>query len=104
MIQPARGRNQTGVHKVGGPRPIRGGLGRSGGDQHADGATWGQGADAATNPAARGDDSFSAEVSSGEAQGQDLGLSPSSDTQGLTPGDNQLNPSAGNQKGFPDEG
>lgn len=43
-----------------------------------------QGADAATNPAARGDDSFAGEISSGEARGDDLPVSPSSDTQGLS--------------------
>jgi hypothetical protein len=40
-----------------------------------------QGADAATNPR-RGDDAFAGEISSGEAQGQDNPLSPSSDDQG----------------------
>jgi hypothetical protein len=59
---------------------------------------FGQGADAATNPAARGDDSFAAEVSSGEAQGQDNSMAPSQDTQGLSQEDNQMS----GQKDFPD--
>jgi hypothetical protein len=49
-----------------------------------------QGSDAVTNPAARGDDSFAAEISGGEATGQDLAVSPSSDTQGLSTEDNQI--------------
>ena len=44
----------------------------------------------ATNPRARDDDSFSGEVSSGEAAGDDLAMSPSSDTQGARRGDNQI--------------
>ena len=49
-----------------------------------------QGASAATHPAARGDDSFAAEVSMGEAMGQDAAVSPSSDSQGLSTEDNQI--------------
>jgi hypothetical protein len=80
--QPAQGRNQQNlVGKVGGPKQVPGGsvIQRPGAESTPDS----QGADAATNPQARGDDSFAAEISSGEAQGQDLGISPSSDTQGL---------------------
>jgi hypothetical protein len=56
-----------------------------------------QGADAATNPAARGDDSFAGEISMGEATGQDNAMSPSSDSQGEDQEGNQM---SGNQKDF----
>lgn len=42
-----------------------------------------EGADAATNSEARGDDSFASEISAGEARGDDAPMSPSSDSQGL---------------------
>lgn len=76
----ARGDNQTGVGQVGGAKRVRGSVVQTG-DRASD--TVGQGADAAVNPIAHDDDSFVGEISSGEAQGQDLGISPSSDTQGL---------------------
>ncbi|HLL89390.1 MAG TPA: hypothetical protein VK324_08810, partial [Tepidisphaeraceae bacterium] len=82
----ARGENQTGVHQVGGDKRVRGGTTVGRPDVHS-GADDAQGADAATNPAARGDDSFAAEISTGEAQGDDLSLSPSQDTQGLSTDD-----------------
>lgn len=82
MIQPARGEGQSGPLK-----PIRGSVVQ--GDPDMQTGSRGQGADAVTNPA-RDDDSFAGEVSSGEAQGEDLPVSPSSDTQGLVEGDNQL--------------
>ena len=94
---PAQGRNQTGVHQVGGNRQVSGSTVFGDVDLHT--GPVGQGADAATNPSDRGDDSFAGEVSSGEAQGQTLGLSPSSDTQGLSQDDNQ-----GYRKDEADEG
>jgi hypothetical protein len=97
IVEPARGRGQTGIGKVGGNKRVAGSTVNPGGDDITTNGS-AQGPDAATNPAARGDDSFTAEISSGEAQGQDLGMSPSSDTQGLTQGDNQAYP----QKSFPD--
>ena len=93
---PAQGRNQTGVHRVGGNRQVEGTVFSdadvSAGADH-------QGADAATNPLARGDDSFAAEVSTGEASGNDLSMGPSQETQGLSQDDNQMN---GPQKDFDD--
>jgi hypothetical protein len=77
---PAEGRNQGDVGKIGGSRIVRGStISR---DTDLQSHPSGQGADAATNPSARGDDSFSGEISSGEAQGQDSPLSPSQDDQG----------------------
>jgi hypothetical protein len=99
VIEPASGRNQTGVHKVGGSKRVRGTVAPGPDRTTVDDP---EGADAATNPPARGDDSFAGEVSSGEASGQDLGVSPSSDTQGLTPGDNQTDTGAPGRKDFPD--
>ena len=66
--RPAQGRNQTGVGKVGGDKRVEGTLVSGGLDQHTND---GEGADDATNPQARGDDSFAAEISSGEARGED---------------------------------
>ncbi len=88
-VIPAQGRNQSGVGKVGGSRRIREG---SVVQRDADVSTGrdAQGADAATNPNARGDDAFAGEVSSGEAAGDDLPISPSSDPQGARAGDNQI--------------
>lgn len=82
----AEGRNQTGVGKVGGSKRVDGTTHSA----DLDASTWGdaQGGDAATNPGARADDAFAGEISTGEAQGQGLPISPSSDTQGLA-GDNQ---------------
>jgi hypothetical protein len=97
VVEPAKGRGQTGVGKVGGNKRVAGSTVNSGGDDMTTNGS-AEGADAATNPMARGDDSFTGEVSSGEAQGQDMGMSPSSDTQGLTQGDNRAYP----QKSFPD--
>lgn len=68
-VIPASGRNQTGVHQHGGSTQVAGSF-RQGADVHSGGDD-AQGADAATNPAARGDDSFAGEISSGEASGQD---------------------------------
>ena len=87
---PAQGRNQTGVHRVGGNKRIRGSV--VGGDIDMQTGPQAQGADAATNPAARGEDSFVGEVSSGEASGDDLSISPSQETQGLSQDDNQAYP------------
>jgi hypothetical protein len=96
----AEGRNQTLTgNKVGGSKRVTGGSTVQG---DTDASTQdGQGASAVTNPVheAGGDirhsprdnygDSFASEISLGEASGEDLGLSPSSDTQGLVEGDNQ---------------
>ena len=87
-VVPAQRRNQRGVGKVGGSKRVRGSVV----SRDADVSTGqdAQGADAATNPNARGDDSFAAEISGGEASGEDLPISPSSDTQGARRGDNQI--------------
>ena len=95
---PAQGRNQTGVHRVGGNKQVKGTV-FSDADVHA-GADH-QGADAATNPLARGDDSFAAEVSTGEASGQDNSMAPSSDTDGQSFDDGGME---GTQKDFTDSG
>jgi hypothetical protein len=72
---PAAGRNQAGVHHVGGSKRVHGTtFDRSRGDASTTGD--GQGAGAITNPAFRGDDSFAAEISSGEAAGDDQPLQP----------------------------
>jgi hypothetical protein len=86
---PAQGRNQTHAGQVGGSKRVAGGstVAR---DLDMTTGPAGEGADAATNPSARGDDSFVGEVSSGEARDEDAPLSPSSDTQGLSNEDNQL--------------
>lgn len=98
VVEPAKGRNQTGIGKVGGNKRVSGSTVQGGGDDVTSSGS-AEGADAATSPMARSDDdSFSAEISRGEAEGDDLGMSPSSDTQGLLEGDNQAYP----QKGFPD--
>ena len=65
---PAQGRNQTDVGKIGGTKRVDGDVQMRGQDQHTND---GEGADDATNAPARGDDSFVAEVSSGEARGDD---------------------------------
>jgi hypothetical protein len=92
-VVPARRSNQGGVGKVGGSKRVRGSVVR----RDTDVTTWGdaQGADAATNPIARAaerelDDSFAAEVSSGESRGEDLPVSPSQDTQGMRGEDDEL--------------
>lgn len=75
---PAQGRNQTGVDHVGGSKQVHGAtFNRSVGDASTTGD--GQGAAAVTNPAARVDDSFAAEISVGEAMGHDNAMDPSSD-------------------------
>ena len=75
---PAEGRNQTGVHRVGGSKRVEGTtFDRSRGDAQTTGDN--QGAAAVTNPAARGDDSFAAEISAGEAMGEDNAIGPGSD-------------------------
>jgi hypothetical protein len=75
---PAEGRNQTGVHRVGGSKRVEGTtFSRSLGDASTTGD--GQGAASVTNPAARGDDSFAAEISAGEAMGEDNPMDRSSD-------------------------
>lgn len=83
VVEPASGKGQSGPR-----RPIRGSVVQGTTDIQT--GPEGQGSDAATNPAARGDDSFAGEISSGEAQGDDLPISPSSDTEGLIEGDNQI--------------
>lgn len=85
---PAQGRNQTHTGQVGGSKRVAGSTVVR--DTDLTTGPESQGADAATNPAARGDDSFVGEVSSGETRGEDSPLSPSSDTQGLSTEDNQL--------------
>jgi hypothetical protein len=77
----AQGRNQQSgdVGRVGGARALDPGSVMSRADDVST-APDGQGAAAATNPAARGDDSFAAEVSLGEASGEDNPISPSSDS------------------------
>ena len=87
-VIPARRRNQSGVGKVGGSKRVRGSVQTRDAD-FSTGAD-AQGADAATNPRARDDDSFSGEVSTGEVAGDDLGISPSSDTQGARRSENQI--------------
>jgi hypothetical protein len=81
---PAEGRNQTGVHHVGGNKRVHGTtIDRSPGDiasvpQH-------EGADSFTNPRVGGnrvgdlDDSFVGEISGGEAFGEDNPMPPSPD-------------------------
>ena len=86
-VIPAQRRNQSGVGKVGGSKRVRGSV-QTHDTDFSTGAD-AQGADAATNPRARDDDSFIGEVSTGEAAGDDLGISPSSDTPGARRGDNQ---------------
>lgn len=96
VIEPATGRGQKElIGKVGGTKRVKGSVVQQPDVQSNPDA---QGADAATNPAARGDDSFVGEISSGEARGQDLGLPPSSDTQGLS---DERDPE---EKDVPDEG
>jgi hypothetical protein len=82
---PAEGRNQTGVHHVGGSKRVQGTtFDRSRGDAYTTGD--GQGAAAATNPAARGDDAFAGEISAGEAMGEDNPMGPSADNpSGIDP-------------------
>jgi hypothetical protein len=75
---PAAGRNQSGVHHVGGSKRVQGTtFDRSRGDASTTGD--GQGAAAASNPAARGDDAFAGEISQGEALGEDNAMGDSSD-------------------------
>ena len=64
------------------PRPPRSRGNSINGDLDVQTGAGGQGADAATNPAARGDDSFASEISSGEARGDDLPLNEPPDAQG----------------------
>lgn len=66
--RPAQGRNQTNVGQLGGNKRVDGDVQARGLDQSTN---EGEGADDVTNPPARGDDSFSTEVSSGEARGDD---------------------------------
>ena len=82
---PAAGRNQKGVHHVGGRKRVRGTtFDRSRGDASTTGD--GQGAAAVSNPAARGDDSFASEISEGEALGEDNPMGPSADNpSGIDP-------------------
>jgi hypothetical protein len=87
----AQGRNQTGVHRVGGDTRIRGTVVT---DPDNSQTPTGQGAGAVTNPA-RGDDSFAGEVSLGEARGEDLPLPPSQDSQGLSRDDNDVDEDEG---------
>lgn len=78
---PAQGRNQTGKGHVGGNKRVRGTtFDRSPGDVAT--APDGQGADSAGSPGGREDDSFAAEVSSGEASGDDNPASPARDEDG----------------------
>jgi hypothetical protein len=95
---PAKGRNQAGVHHVGGDKRVHGStISR---DPDIATAPITQGADAVTNPFnLEQGDAFAGEVSMGEARGQDLSMPPSQDTQGLSTEDNQAYP----QKRFPDD-
>jgi hypothetical protein len=97
-VIPAQRRNQRGVGKVGGSKRVRGSVQTRDGDVST--GRDAQGADAATNPNVRGDDSFKGEISAGEAAGDDLPVSPSSDTQGARAGDNQI---SGAQKDLRDD-
>ena len=74
--RPAAGRNQAGVHRVGGSKRVPGSVVSGDLDFHtgADGQT----SDNVNNPA-RGDDSFAAEVTLGEALGEDNAIGDSSD-------------------------
>jgi hypothetical protein len=87
---PAKGENQTGVGTIGGGGRVKGTT-HSGEIDVTTGALP-EGSDAATNPAARGDDSFAGEVSSGEAAGEDPSAAPSQETQGLSQEDDQTGP------------
>jgi hypothetical protein len=89
VIEPARGLNQTGVGRVGGSKRVAGSTAQ--GSDYASGPP-NLGPDAANNPDAEQDDSFAGEVSAGEALGQDLGIPPSSDTQGLPEENNERYP------------
>ena len=75
----AEGKNSAGRNQVGGSKRVQGTTHSADADISTGGDP--QGSDAATNPR-RGDDAFAGEISSGEAQGQDNPLSPSSDDQG----------------------
>lgn len=88
--KPARGENQEGVGQIGGAPRVQGST--VFGDVDIQTGPEGQGADAATNPTARGDDSFAGEISTHEAEGQDLSMGPSQETQGLSEEDNQESP------------
>jgi hypothetical protein len=81
-IEPARGRNQTGVGKVAGStRTYRDTVARA-----TDQAPESQGADAASNPSARRDDAFAGEVSSGEMSGDDDPIEPNPDREDQSSG------------------
>ena len=84
---PAKGENQTGVGTIGGGGRVNGTT--HSGDLDVTTGALPEGADAANNPTARGDDSFAGEVSSGEAVGEDLPDAPSQDADGLSQDDNQ---------------
>lgn len=75
---PAEGRNQIGVHHVGGSKRVQGTtFARSFGETSiTDG---GRGAGPVSNSAAPGDDSFAGEISGGEAMGEDNPMDRSSD-------------------------
>jgi hypothetical protein len=90
-----RNQNQDEIGKVGGSQRLNPGSVMT---RAADRSTSpdGEGAASAAEGTARGDDSFAGEVSLGEAAGEDLAMSPSSDTQGLSQDENQL----GEQKDF----
>ena len=95
----AEGRNQAGAGRIGGAKRVQGTTHSGDLDAHTGGD--GQGASAVTNPIHElgGDlkhaphdspgDAFAGEVSMGEAMGEDLGRSPSSDTQGESQESNQ---------------
>ena len=87
----AQGRNQSpsDIGKVGGGQRLNPGSVMSRGADDRSTSPDGEGAASAAEGLARGDDSFAGEVSLGEASGEDLGVSPSSDTQGLSQEDNQ---------------
>jgi hypothetical protein len=95
----AQGLNAIPRGHIGGDKRVRGTVVGSGYDMQTN--PRGYGADVANNPGAQGDDAFAGEVSSGEAAGDDLSMSPSQDTQGAVEGDNQT---GGGQKDFPDQG
>ena len=65
---PAKGENQDGIGKVGGPRPVHRAIAQANRDAAE---PVGTGSDAANNPQESGDDSFRGEVSSGDGRGED---------------------------------
>jgi hypothetical protein len=95
----ATGRNSIPRGHIGGDKRIRGGSTVSRDLDLSTGAD-GQTSDNVNNPA-RGDDAFAGEITLGEALGEDNAMGPSSDTQGLSQGDNQPD-GPSRQKSFDD--